>query len=98
SFKAADERCEKASTQFYDNTAFMVLLCRHDRVLWLVNMNSAREKQFYVYLLIETLLQHLPPNITVGLQYDVGCQLERSARKWGFLDRYIDHLLFAVAV
>ncbi|KAJ7687721.1 hypothetical protein B0H17DRAFT_939174 [Mycena rosella] len=98
SFKAADERREKASTQFYDNTALMALLCRHDRILWLVNMHSAGEKQFYVYLLIETLFQHLPPNIMVGLLYDVACQLERSARKWGFLDRYIDRLALAVAV
>ncbi|KAJ7710676.1 hypothetical protein B0H17DRAFT_1190375 [Mycena rosella] len=76
SFKAADERREKASTQFYNDTALMALLCRHDRVLWL----------------------HLPANITVGLLYDVACQLERSARKWGFLDPYIDWLAFAVAV
>ncbi|KAJ7685986.1 hypothetical protein B0H17DRAFT_1160710 [Mycena rosella] len=94
SFKAADERPEKASTQFYNNTALIALLCCHDRVLWLVNMHSAGEKQFYVYL-IETLFQHLPANITVGLLYNVACQLERSARKWGSLDRYIDRLAFA---
>ncbi|KAJ6532207.1 hypothetical protein DFH09DRAFT_1250182 [Mycena vulgaris] len=66
----------------------MALLCRHDRVLWLVNVHSAGEKQF----------NHLPPNINVGLLYDVACQLERSARKWNFLDRYMDRLAFAVAV
>ncbi|KAJ7697423.1 hypothetical protein B0H17DRAFT_1130398 [Mycena rosella] len=98
SFKAADEKREKASSQFYDDTALMALLCRHDRMLWLVNMHSAGEKQFNVYLLLETLFQHLPRNITVGLLYDIACQLERSARKWGFLDRYIDRLVFAVAV
>ncbi|KAJ7688278.1 hypothetical protein B0H17DRAFT_1135733 [Mycena rosella] len=98
SFKAADERREKASTQFYEDTALMALLCRHDRFLWLVNMRCVGEKQFYMYLLIETLFQHLPPNIMVGLLYNVMCQLERSARKWGFLDRYIDCLAFAVAV
>ncbi|KAJ7661818.1 hypothetical protein B0H17DRAFT_1212137 [Mycena rosella] len=80
SFKAADEKREKASSQFYDDPALMALLCRHDRVLWL------------------TLFQPLPRNITVGLLYDIVCQLERSARKWGFLDRYIDRLAFAVAV
>ncbi|KAJ7437710.1 hypothetical protein FB451DRAFT_1450462 [Mycena latifolia] len=98
SFKAADERRVKASTQFYDDTALMALLCRHDRVLWLVNMHSAGEKQFYVLLLLETLFQHLPLAITIGLLYDVACQLERSARKWGFLDRYLHRLIFAVAV
>ncbi|KAJ7108362.1 hypothetical protein C8R43DRAFT_1091874 [Mycena crocata] len=30
SFQAADEKREKASTQFYDDTALMALLCRHD--------------------------------------------------------------------
>ncbi|KAJ6457865.1 hypothetical protein DFH09DRAFT_1255416 [Mycena vulgaris] len=98
SFKAADEKREKASTKLYDDTGLMALLCRHDRVLWLVNMHSAGEKQFYVLLLIETLFQHLPLNITVGLLYDVACQLERSARKWGFLARYMERLVFAVAV
>ncbi|KAJ7472816.1 hypothetical protein FB451DRAFT_1175525 [Mycena latifolia] len=98
SFKAADERRVKASTQFYDDTALMALLCRHDRVLWLVNMHSVGEKQFYVLLLLETLFQHLPLAITIGLLYDVACQLERSARKWGFLDRYLHRLIFAVAV
>ncbi|KAJ6606679.1 hypothetical protein DFH09DRAFT_1067431 [Mycena vulgaris] len=98
SFKAADEKWEKASTKLYDNTGLMALLCRHDRVLWLVNMHSAGEKQFYVLLLIKTLFQHLPLNITVGLLYDVACQLECSARKWGFLERYMECLVFAVAV
>ncbi|KAJ7021923.1 hypothetical protein C8F04DRAFT_972110 [Mycena alexandri] len=98
SFKAADEKREKASTKLHNDTALMALLCRHDRVLWIVNMHSAGEKQFYVLLLIETFFQHIPLEMTVGLLYDVACQLERSARKWGFLDRYIHRLIFAVAV
>ncbi|KAF8834398.1 hypothetical protein BDN67DRAFT_985349, partial [Paxillus ammoniavirescens] len=38
SFIAADERREKASTQFFADTGLMALLCHHDRVLWLVNL------------------------------------------------------------
>jgi hypothetical protein len=98
SFKAADERREKASTQFYDDMALMALLCHHDCVLWLVNMHSSGEKQFNVWLLLETLFQHLPLDITVGFLYDIACQVERSAMKWGFLVRYIHQLAFAVAV
>jgi hypothetical protein len=41
SFTAADERRQKASTQFFSDTGLMAMLCRHDRVLWLVNMTSA---------------------------------------------------------
>ncbi|KAJ7442423.1 hypothetical protein FB451DRAFT_1343897 [Mycena latifolia] len=98
SFKAADEKREKASTRFFEDTAIMGLLCRHDRVLWLINMHSAGEKQFYVIALLETLFQELPLNIRVGLLYDVACTFERSCRKWGFLSRYMDRLIFAVSV
>ncbi|KAJ7690799.1 hypothetical protein B0H16DRAFT_1752431 [Mycena metata] len=87
-----------APTDFFEDTAVMALLCRHDRVLWVVNMHSAGEKQFNVVALMETLFQHLPHNIRVGLLYDVGCTFERSCRKWGFLSRFLDRLAFAVSV
>jgi hypothetical protein len=41
SFKAADEKWEKASTDFFEDTALMALVCLHNRVLFLVNMHSA---------------------------------------------------------
>ncbi|KAJ7469552.1 hypothetical protein FB451DRAFT_1038682 [Mycena latifolia] len=98
SFKAADEKREKASTKFFDDTGIMGLLCRHDRVLWLVNMRTAGEKQYYVLVLLEMLFQHLPANIRVGVLYDIACQLHRSCVKFGFLDRYLDRIEFAVSV
>ncbi|KAJ7434666.1 hypothetical protein FB451DRAFT_1344870 [Mycena latifolia] len=98
SFKAADEKREKVSTRFFEDTAIMGLLCRHDRVLWLVNMHSAGEKQFYVVALLETLFQELPLDIRVGLLYDVACSFERSCQKWGFLSRFMDRLVFTVSV
>ncbi|KAG6913000.1 hypothetical protein DXG01_010492, partial [Tephrocybe rancida] len=77
-FTAADERCVKASTQFFDDTALMALLCHHDIVLFLANMRSAGEKQHYVISLIETLFQHLLLKCRLGILYDIGCQVERS--------------------
>ncbi|KAF8157560.1 hypothetical protein K438DRAFT_1620861, partial [Mycena galopus ATCC 62051] len=50
-------------------------------VLFLANMHSAGEKQFYVIALIETLFQHLPLTISVGLMYNVACAMERSCWK-----------------
>ncbi|KAJ6487507.1 hypothetical protein DFH09DRAFT_1252792 [Mycena vulgaris] len=82
---AADERRTKSSTQFFDNTALMGLNCRHNHLLFLVNMKTAGEKQFYMYALLEMLFQHLPWKFVVGFLYDIACQLEHSARKWGFL-------------
>lgn len=98
SFTAADGNREKASTQFFDSTALMGLLCRHDRVLWLANMTSAGERQYYAYTLVDTLFKHLPPDWTVGLLYDIGCQLERSCVKWGFLKEYLPRMSFAISV
>ncbi|KAG6904312.1 hypothetical protein DXG01_011033, partial [Tephrocybe rancida] len=97
-FTAADSRHDKASMQFFDDTALMVLLCRHDVVLFIVNMQSAGEKQHYVMVLLETLFQHLPLPYHVGLLYDIGCQTERSCIKWNFLDRYIEQISFGISV
>ncbi|KAF7295824.1 hypothetical protein HMN09_01125500 [Mycena chlorophos] len=39
----------------------------HDVVLFLVNLESAGEKQFFSLLLLEALFQHLPPDIRVAV-------------------------------
>jgi hypothetical protein len=98
SFKAADEKRAKASTNFFKDTGLMALLCRHNQVLWVVNMQTCREQQYYVIALLETLFQHLPWDIMVGILYDIACTLECSCRKWGFLSHFIDRIQFAVSV
>ncbi|KAJ3710062.1 hypothetical protein DFJ43DRAFT_1162295 [Lentinula guzmanii] len=60
SFTAADGSREKASTQFFDSTALMGLLCRHIRVLWLVNMTTPGERQHYALALLDMLFKHIP--------------------------------------
>ncbi|KAG6913255.1 hypothetical protein DXG01_008367 [Tephrocybe rancida] len=76
----------------------MALLCRHNVVLFIVNIQSASKKQHYMMVLVETLFQHLPPLYCMGLLYDIGCQTEHSCVKWGFLDRYIERLMFGISV
>ncbi|KAL6298593.1 hypothetical protein BKA93DRAFT_820298 [Sparassis latifolia] len=98
SFLAADEKCQKASTQLFADTGLMALLCRHDRVLWLVNMTSAGEKQYYALTLIHRLFDNLPASMTVGILYDIGCQLHRSCIKFGFLHDVIDRITFAISI
>jgi hypothetical protein len=98
SFKAADERRVKASTQFFSDTGLMALLCRHDRVLWLANMTSPGERQYYALALINKLFEHLPLSMRVGLLYDIGCKLHRSCLKWGFLSDFLDRLTFGISV
>jgi Kyakuja-Dileera-Zisupton transposase len=98
SFTAADEKRQKASTQFFADTAIMALLCRHDRVLWLANMTSAGEKQFYVVALLKKFFANLPKSWTVGVLYDIACQLHRSCVKWDFLDEFLDRMVFGLSV
>ncbi|KAJ6512444.1 hypothetical protein C8R45DRAFT_1152106 [Mycena sanguinolenta] len=97
SFKAADKNREKASTKFFEDMGIMDLLCHHNRVLFLVNMRSAGEKQYYM-LSLETLFQHLPVDIRVGILYDIACLLHVSCLKYKFLWRYLDRILFGVSV
>ncbi|KIJ30560.1 hypothetical protein M422DRAFT_267904 [Sphaerobolus stellatus SS14] len=98
SFIAAQAKIAKASAKHYADTGLMALLCRHDRVLWVVNLTSAGEKQFYAYALIKRLFKDLPQDWNVGLLYDIACQLQRSMLKWGFLEDLFPRLQFAVAV
>ncbi|KAI6009631.1 hypothetical protein F5J12DRAFT_718929 [Pisolithus orientalis] len=98
SFTAADERHQKASTQFFSDTGVMALLCHHDCVIYLANMTSAGERQHYALALIKSLFFHLPDNFHIGLLYDIGCQLEQSCRKWGFLKSFLPHISFAISV
>ncbi|KAI6095316.1 hypothetical protein F5141DRAFT_1191368 [Pisolithus sp. B1] len=99
SFHAADEKRQKASTHFFADTGLMALLFCHDCVLWLVNMTSAGEKQHYALVLVKNLFEHLPSNMTVGLLYDIGCQLEHSCHKWKLLDDGIlSRLKFGISV
>lgn len=97
-FIAAEESREKASTQFFDVTGIMALICCHDQVLWMVNMKSAGEKQAYALALVETFFQHVPHWWKLGLLYDIICQLHHSCLKWGFLNWYISRLFFGLSI
>ena len=80
-FTAAQGHIAKSSNAIFADTALMALLCRHDRPLFLVNMTSAGERQYYALALIKALFRHIPSDWVIGLLYDVACQLERSMRK-----------------
>jgi hypothetical protein len=98
SFTAADERRHKASTQFFSDTGLMAILCRHDRVLWLANMTSAGEKQHYALALLQKLFENIPETLTVGVLYDIACQLHRSFVKRKFLPHYLNRITFGLSV
>jgi hypothetical protein len=98
SFKAVDETRSKASTQFFADTGLMALLCRHDHVLWLANMTTPGERQFYAIALLIKLFKALPESMTVGILYDIGCQLHRSCTKWDFIPPYLDRIIWGISI
>ncbi|KAF7334360.1 hypothetical protein MSAN_02375400 [Mycena sanguinolenta] len=85
SFKAADEKRQKTSTDFFDDTALMALLCRHDRVLFVANMHSAGGEAILRHRAGRDVFPASPARNSGGLN-------------WGFLARYMDRIAFAVSV
>lgn len=81
SYQAADEKRSKSSKKLFDDTGIIALVCWHDCVLYWLNMKEAGKKQYYMLTLIDKLFKELPNNLTVGLLYDIVCQLHRSVAK-----------------
>ncbi|KAF9514345.1 hypothetical protein BS47DRAFT_1372347 [Hydnum rufescens UP504] len=90
-YDASDGDWVKASTQFFEDTGVMALLCHHDLPLAVASMWTLGDKQFYVFALLETLLNHLPGCWRVGALYDIGCQMDQSLKKWKFRPEWLPH-------
>ena len=78
SYEAANGQKQKASTDTFDDTGLMALICRHDIPLFLANIDMPGEQQKYNIALIEHLFTLLPSQANVIVLYDVGCVLARS--------------------
>ncbi|KIJ36263.1 hypothetical protein M422DRAFT_261408 [Sphaerobolus stellatus SS14] len=98
SFVAANEDQTKSSAVVFADTGLVVMVCRHDRILWTANMTTPGERQYYAFALLDQLFAHLPDDWHVGLLYDIACQVERSMVKHGILAHFYDRLSFAVSV
>ncbi|KIJ39761.1 hypothetical protein M422DRAFT_174688 [Sphaerobolus stellatus SS14] len=98
SFIAAQEGEAKASVVVYADTGLVALVCRHDRPLWVINMTTPGERQYYAFALLEFLFDNIPEDWHVGVLYDIGCQVERSMLKHGILAHLYPRMLFAVSI
>ena len=78
SHEAADGRKEKTSTEKFDDTGLMALVCRHDIPLFLANIDTPGEQQKYAVALVKHLFSMLPDCATGVVLYDVACVLDRS--------------------
>jgi hypothetical protein len=80
-FFAAKESNKKADSSAFSDTGLMALVCRHDRVIFMVNLHDAGEKQYTALAMIKQLFVELPAVWNVGILYDIGCQLHKSVTK-----------------
>ena len=80
-FVAANESKQKAEAAIFSDTGLMALTCRHDRVLFLVNLRDPGEKQYNALALLNRLFSELPAEWRVGVLYDIGCQMHKSIIK-----------------
>jgi Kyakuja-Dileera-Zisupton transposase len=80
-FVAAKESNQKASSSIFSDTGLMALTCRHDRIISMVNLRDAGEKQYNAIALLQQLFEELPEEWNIGVLYDIGCQLHKSITK-----------------
>ncbi|KAI0706515.1 hypothetical protein C8Q76DRAFT_629740 [Earliella scabrosa] len=99
SFDAADEKKAKTHGAKFDDTGLMALVCRHDIVLFLANVDTPGEQQKYGIALLEHFMALLPQQATVAVFYDIGCVLERSLHLYDILPQgVVERLVFATSV
>ncbi|KAF9504539.1 hypothetical protein BS47DRAFT_1257332, partial [Hydnum rufescens UP504] len=98
SFKATNKNHEKASTMAFASTGLMAAICCHDRVLWMVNMTTVGEKQYYAVALLSSLFEELPSWWRLGVLYDIACVLHRSMSKWKILPSLLPRIDWGISV
>ena len=69
----------------FDDKGVGALVCRHDALLFFVNIDTPGEQQKYAVALIDHLLSMLPLKVLVVLLYDIRCVLDHSVNLVGHL-------------
>ncbi|EJU01558.1 hypothetical protein DACRYDRAFT_43002, partial [Dacryopinax primogenitus] len=78
SFKAANLERRHVNSSQYCVHSIIAIVCCHDVPLYLTNLVDTGEKHFYTVALVQKVMDQLPAAATVGILYDIACQLHRS--------------------
>jgi hypothetical protein len=98
SFVAADGERVKTPGEHFSDTGVMAGVCRHDRVIVWGNMWTPGEQQFYALAIIDFVMAQLPTHWRIGILYDIGCQIHRSALKWNLVPHWMPRIIFGISV
>ncbi|KAF9504054.1 hypothetical protein BS47DRAFT_1308825, partial [Hydnum rufescens UP504] len=94
SYLAAKDYRIRVSKEHADK-GLIVLVCRHDHVIWFINMGPNGEKWYFMLMMIQKLLGELPESFTVGFFYDIICAMHREMERWQLLPQCLPHLKFS---
>jgi hypothetical protein len=81
SYMAAQGDSDTTISIKFDDRGCVVMVCRHDIPIFMVNIDTPGEQHKYAVSLLLKLYAHLPPNATVTAFYDIGCAVDRSMNK-----------------
>jgi Kyakuja-Dileera-Zisupton transposase len=81
SHHAARDRGDESAKGIFASTELMAMVCHHDIPLFLCDITTPGEQQFYAIALIQRLASLLPDTATIAILYDIACTLERSISK-----------------
>ena len=80
SYLAAKDYRIRTSKEDSDK-GLIVMVCRHDNVIWFINMGPNGEKRYFMLTMMQKLLGELPESFTVGFFYDVICAMHREMER-----------------
>ncbi|KAF8577101.1 hypothetical protein K439DRAFT_1365445, partial [Ramaria rubella] len=89
---------DESSKGLFASKGLMAMVCRHDVPLFLCDITTPGEQQFYAIALIKQLTQLLPPIATIGILYDIACMLDRAIAKHNLIPDIASRLLCGTAV
>lgn len=78
SHRAAQEKADSDDNGKYASKGLVAMVCRHDIPLFLCDMKTPGERQYFAIALIRKLASCLPDTATIGILYDIACQTDRS--------------------
>ncbi|KAF8586760.1 hypothetical protein K439DRAFT_1258017, partial [Ramaria rubella] len=98
SHHAARNRDNESTKGLFASKDLMVMVCHHDIPLFLCDITTPGEQQFYAIALIEQLALLLPPIATIGILYDITCTLDKAIAKHNLTPDITSRLSWGTAV
>ncbi|KIJ52429.1 hypothetical protein M422DRAFT_122538, partial [Sphaerobolus stellatus SS14] len=97
SHKAARDCGDEAAEGVMASKGLMAMVCRHNVPLFICDITTPGEQQFYLIALLQKLSSLLPAKATIGLLYDIACLLDRSILKYNLIPEISGWLALATA-